>query len=84
MTCLSLESSSFYRVLIQKCTAFPLTFLFLLFEKPFDCFFIIQPEESPSIRSETSYPIASFWVAGDERELWEKTKLMNEITWKLA
>ena len=34
------------------------------------CFFI-QPEEGPSIRDETSYPIASFWVAGEERELWK-------------
>ena len=29
----------------------------------------IQPEEGFSIRTETSYP--SFWVAGDERELWK-------------
>ena len=31
----------------------------------------IQPEEGPSTRAETSYPIAGFWVAGDERELWK-------------
>ena len=58
--------------IFQKCTAFPLTFLFTIFEKPFNCFFFfdIQPEEGPSIRAETSYPIkvASFWVAGRPRE----------------
>ena len=35
------------------------------------CFFDIQPEEGPCIRAETSYPIASFWVAGEEREFWK-------------
>ena len=50
-------------------------------EKPLLFFFYIQPEEGPGIRAETSYPIASFWVAGDERELWKKTlsRVRNSI-----
>ena len=75
----SIESSSFYRVWVQKCRPFPLTFLFLLFEKQFNCFFDIQPEEGSCIRAETSYP--NFWVAGDEGELW-KTMIVERCTAK--
>ena len=44
---LSLESSSFYTVWVQKCRPFPLTFLFLLFEKPFNCFLIFNLTKAP-------------------------------------
>ena len=46
----------------DECAAFPLTFLFPIFEKPLLFSFDIQPKEGPSIRAETSYPIASLWL----------------------
>ena len=38
-------------------------------------FFDIQPEEGSIIRAEMSY--LSFWVAGDERELWKISKTIK-------
>ena len=40
----------------------------IFFEKPLLFSFDIQPEEGPSIRAETSYPIASLWL--EMRENW--------------
>ena len=78
-TNLQLDTTFPYRVWFQKCTAFTLTFLFPIFEKPLLFSFDIQPEEGPSIRAETSYPIASLWLEMREN-LWKKLSLKERLT----
>ena len=51
----------------DECAAFPLTFLFPIFEKPLLFSFDIQPEEGPSIRAETSYPMGHIHLRGKWR-----------------